>query len=174
MLLTVGAVILLGTTVITVNNSSLHHGTILQVTQVGVYGISLATSVIEEASGKSFDQNTDNAEVSLPSSMSATLGPESGETTTPPSTGYFNDFDDYNGLTKKDTVAGVDIFTTKIKVYYVSDVAPEVKSGTQTFFKRMDVMVIPSGTADTSRLKMGLATGDTIKLSYIYSYFNFR
>lgn len=176
MLLTTLAIVLLGTTVITINRASLQHGTILQQTQIGVYAISLATSIIEEASGKAFDQNTDNNVQALPSGMTSagSLGAESGETTNPPSTVLFNDFDDYNNLTKVDTVSGVDMFTTKVKVYYVSDANPNLMVTSPTFFKRMDVIVLPSGLSDTSRLKFGLATGDTIKMSYIFSYFNFR
>jgi hypothetical protein len=60
-------------------------------------------------------------------------------------------------------------------VYYVSDANPEVSTGaTKTWFKRMDVMVYGSGVADTSRKKFGIATGDTIKMSYVFSYFFFR
>ncbi len=174
MLLTTMAIILLGTTVITVNRSSLQHGTILQQTQIGVYGISLATSILEEASGKAFDQNTDNAAVTLPSGMSSTLGTESGETTNPVSTILFNDFDDYNKLVLPVVVPGVDSFTVKAKVYYVNEGAPNDSVGGPTFYKRMDVLVLPSGLADTSRIKYGLAVGDTIKMSYIFTYFNFR
>jgi hypothetical protein len=173
MLLSVGAIVLLGTTVITMNRSSLQNGTILQQTQIGIYGISLANSTIEEASGKAFDQNTDDNAVSTTGALTSPsyLGRESGETD--PSN--FNDFDDYNNMTKIDTVQGVDIFTTKAEVYYVSDANPEVKvTGSATFFKRMDVMVYGSGVADTSRRAEGIATGDTIKMSYIYSYFYFR
>jgi hypothetical protein len=176
MLLTTLAIVLLGTTVITVNKSSLQHGTILQQTQIGVYGISLATSLVEEASGKAFDKNTVDAAVTLPSSLTSasSLNPESGETTTPVSTTLFNDFDDYNNLSLPVVVGGVDSFTVKAKVYYVNETAPEVKVTSPTWYKRMDVIVLPSGLADTNRIKMGLATGDTIKLSYIFSYFNFR
>ncbi len=176
MMLTTLAIVLLGTTVLTVNKSSLQHGTILQQTQIGVYGISLATSIVEEASGKAFDQNTVDAAVYTPGSLTSagSLNPESGETTNPVTTTQFNDFDDYNNLVMGVNVPGVDSFTVKAKVYYVNETAPEVKVTSPTWYKRLDVRVLPSGLADTSRLKMGLSTGDTIKLSYIYTYFNFR
>ncbi len=172
MMLTTLAIVLLGTTVLTVNRSSLQHGTILQQTQIGVYGISLATSTVEEAAGKAFDHNTVDAAVVSPSSLTSagSLGKESGETI--PST--FDDFDDYNNLSLPTVVAGVDSFTVKATVYYVNETAPEVKVTSPTWYKRMDVIVLPSGLADTSRRKLGLATGDTIKLSYIFTYFNFR
>lgn len=174
MLTTTLAIVLLGTTIITVNRSSLQHGTILQQTQIGVYGISLATSIVEEASGRAFDQKTFNSAVALASNMSSTLGTESGETTSPVSTILFNDFDDYNNLVMPVNVPGVDSFTVKTVVYYVNETAPEAKVAGPTFYKRMDVLVLPSGLADTSRKQYGLAVGDTIKMSYIFSYFNFR
>ena len=177
MLLSVGAIVLLGATVLTVNRSSLQNGTILQQTQIGIYAISYAASIIQEASGKSFDQNTYENEIGTTASLSSTMGPESGETTNPPTSDNFNDFDDYNYFwthPKHDTVPGVDIFTTKCKVYYVTDATPDVPSASKTWYKRMDVMVYGSGVADTGRRAMGIATGDTIKMSYVYSYFFFR
>jgi len=163
-LLSIGALILLGTTIVSVNRMSLQHGTILNQTEIGVYATSLATSIIEEASGQHFDDATVNDAVTLTSSLtpSSSLGPESGETTVPASTINFNDFDDYNNLTLGLNVAGIDSFTVKASVYYVNDTLPSVKVTSQTWFKRLDVSVY------------GTATSDTIKMSYIFSYFNFR
>jgi len=176
MMLSIGAVVLLGATVIAVNRSSLQNGTILQQTQIGIYGVSLASSIIEEAAGKAFDANTVDDAVTSTSSLSTTLGPETGETTPANSTTQFDDFDDYNYLwahPMKVGATGVDTFTVKAKVYYVSDANPEVKVTGPTWFKRMDVQVYGSGVADTSRRKYGIATGDTIKMSYVFSYLNF-
>ena len=174
MLLSIGAIVLLGTTVITLNRSSLQNGTMLQQTQIGLYAISFATSTIDEASGKAFDENTVNNAVATTASLTTNLGPESGETTNPVSSAKFDDFDDYNGMVRIDTVPGVDIFTTRTKVYYVSDANPDVKVSSPTWFKRMDVMVYGSGVSDTGRRSMGIATGDTIKMSYVFSYYFYR
>ena len=173
MLLSVGAVVLLGMTVIAVNRSSLQNGTILEQTQIGVYGISLASSIIEDAAGKPFDQNTiDNAVINT-SQLSSTLGPEGTEKRTPDTTKYFNDFDDYNGLNMGVKVAGVDSFTVRDTVYYVNDTDPNTRVAGPTWYKRMDVRVYGSGVKDTARRKYGIATGDTIKMSYIYTYLNY-
>jgi hypothetical protein len=173
MMLTALAVVLLGVTVISVNRSSLQNGTILEQTQIGVYGISLASSIIEEASGKPFDEKTVDDAVSLPSQLSSTLGPEGTEKQTPDTTKFFDDFDDYNGLKMKVGVAGVDTFTIRDTVYYINDTDPNVRVTGPTWFKRMDVRVYGSGVSDTARRKYGIATGDTIKMSYIYSYLNY-
>lgn len=164
MLLTSAAVVLLGITVLTVNRSFNQQGTVLEQTEVGVYAISLATSVVEEASGMAFDQATvDNSITSTSSLTNANnLGPESGETTSPATTANFNDFDDYNNLTMGTRIAGVDSFTVKSKVYYVDPSMPNTVSSARTFFKRIDVRVY------------GSVSADTISMSYIFSYFMFR
>jgi hypothetical protein len=174
MMLSVGAIVLLGATVLTMNRSSLQNGTMLQQTQIGLYAISFAVSTIEEASGKAFDQNTFNNAVGLPSSLSSTLGPESGETATPPSSVKFNDFDDYNGFVRKDTTP-VEIFTTRCSVYYVTDLThPDQVAGSNTWNKKMDVRVYNQGLADSVMKGYLNINIDTVKMSYVFSYFVFR
>jgi hypothetical protein len=164
MLLTTAAVVLLGTTVLTVNRSFNNQGVILEQTEIGVYATSLATSIVDEASGQAFDENTAENSVTSPSSLTSykRLGPEVGETTSPPSTSNFNDFDDYNGLIEGVKVAGVDSFTVKCWVNYIDPSAPNTNLSTQSFFKRLDVQV----TSMTAR--------DTVRMSYLFSYILFR
>lgn len=162
MLLATLAVALLGTTVLTLNRSSTQHGTILQQTEIGIYGISMATSIVEEAQGLAFDEMTvDNAITSV-SSLTSSLGAESGETTNPVSTSSFDDFDDFHNLNMLVTVPGVDQFRIQARVYYVSPSAPNTASGSRTWHKRMDVTV------------SSWASADTVRTSFIFSYFNFR
>ena len=58
MILTTGALVLLGTTVLTVNQNNINQGTILRQTEVGIYAISLASSYVEKASSFNFDEYT--------------------------------------------------------------------------------------------------------------------
>jgi hypothetical protein len=162
MLLTTGALILMGTTIITINRMYNRQGDVLHQTEIGVYAVSLATSLLEEASGQNFDEATVNDAVTSTSSLSNTLGPESGEKTSPDSTVHFDDFDDYNNLIMGFRIQGVDSFTVKANVYYINDSDPSTPVSTRTWFKRMDVSV------------SGSASADTVKMSYIFSYFNFR
>ena len=164
MLLTAGAIVLLGVTVLTVNRTFNQQGAVLEQTEVGVYAISLATSVVEEASGMAFDQTTVDNSVTASSSLTnpTNLGPESGETTTPASTRNFNDFDDYNNLTMGVKISNVDSFTVKSQVSYINPSAPDVPISSRTFFKRLNVQVY------------GTVSSDTVKMSYIFSYFMFR
>ncbi len=163
-MLTSAAVVLLGTTVLTVNKSFSSQGTILEYTEIGVYATSLATSIIDEASSQAFDQATvDNAVTGASSCTKYNkLGPELGEKTIPDSTTHFNDFDDYNGLCMGVKVAGVDSFTVTCQVNYIDPAAPMTNLSTQSFFKRLDVKVA------------SLSGADTVKMSYIFSYIMFR
>ncbi len=98
MLITIGALLLLGLVILRVNNGFLNTDSVLLDSKLGVLATSVAVSVIEEAEGKAFDQKTDSISVNNLSDLSSTLGPESGEVYP-----NFNDFDDFNGFTKIDT-----------------------------------------------------------------------
>ena len=108
-LFSIGALLLLSLTVLRVNNSILITNGILQDSKLGVLATSIATSIIEEASKKAFDAATaDDAVYDLSALTSPYgLGPNSSET---PAT--FNDFDDYNGYTKVDTINTIDYRAT--------------------------------------------------------------
>jgi hypothetical protein len=74
MMLAALSVTLLGVTVLAVNNTSIQHGTILQQTEIGIYAISMATSIVEEAQGLSFDETTVDNAVTSTSSLTTTMG----------------------------------------------------------------------------------------------------
>ena len=84
-ILTIGALILLGMTVLTTNRSSLQNGAIINQTQVDIYAVSLAEGKIEEASGKAFDHFSstdtagDGAVITSLAQLSTTLGKESDD-----------------------------------------------------------------------------------------------
>lgn len=160
-MMTVGAMVLLGYTVLMTNRSSLTHGVILQQTEIGVYMISLAISRIEEASGRAFDAASAGDIVTSTDALTAggSFGPADGENYPD-----FNDFDDYNNFAKIDTIPGVDILRVHSTVRYIQPANPDslLNSSTKTFHKRMDVTVT------------GTSTSDTLRMSYIFSYWAFR
>ena len=162
MMLAALATVLLGATVLTLNRTSLQHGTVLQQTEVGVYGVSIATSVVEEAQGMAFDEKTTEDAVTNTSGLSSTLGPETGENTAPASSAQFDDFDDFNNLNMVLNVQGVDQFRIRSQVYYISPATPNTASSSRTWHKRLDVQVTST------------VSSDTIRTSFIFSYFNFR
>jgi hypothetical protein len=148
----------LGSNVVSVNRTFTQHGVILQHTEIGIFGVSLAMSIVEEAQGKAFDQNTVDSLAQSTSELSSTLGRETGETdrTT------FNDFDDYHSW--KDTVSidGVDTFYRWADVVYVDTTNISGFSSSRTWHKKLTVFV------------KGINAQDTLQLGYIFSYWSFR
>ncbi len=158
-ILSVGAMMLLAVMILRVNNTILTTNSVLLETKFGVLATSLATSVIEEATGKAFDQNTYDNSLSNVNDLTApsALGPGNGETYA-----TFNDVDDFNGYTKVDSTLPSAIFYISTKVEYVSPTNPDVAVNYKTWHKRISVTV----TTPSSQ--------DTFKLSTVVSYFFFR
>jgi hypothetical protein len=170
-ILTCLAIVLLGTNVLDVNRTFLQHGAVLQQTEIGLFGISLATSLLEEAQGKAFDE--ESMQGLLTSTTQCTpansLGPGSSE-----SRAVYDDFDDYNWMTggptndntvvRADTikVQDVDTFIRWSKVCYVDTTSPNTYRAYPTWNKKLTVYV------------KGKSSSDTLKLSYIFSYWSFR
>ena len=169
-LLTVGAMVLLGFTVLTINSTTLQHGQILTQTKIGIYATSLGISRVEEASGKAFDEASINYDFNNPTDMNplsspGSLGPDdAGEWAHIDSTAYFDDFDDYNLPNHVQTfyVPLVDSLFLRSVVWYVDPANPNGTSGGKSWSKKMLATVKAANSADT------------IKLSYIFSYFYFR
>ena len=163
MLITIGAMVLLTLVILRVTSGFLTTSTAMMETKFDILAVSLGTSMIEEANGKSFDQNTDTTTVSSTASLSS-IGPDAGEVYP-----NFNDFDDYDGLVKivkydsSDTTFKSADFKIKCTVGYINPSNPEVlTTSPKTWDKRLNVEV-------TSKSMI-----DTIRLFSIYSYFYFR
>jgi hypothetical protein len=176
MMLTIGALVLLSVTVLSVNRTNLQQGFFLRRTEIGIYAISLATSMIEEAAGMDFDEVTINSAVTTPTSMTApaSLGPEAGEVYRGSSSATtFDDFDDFlyfKNNPYKYGANGVDSFYIKTNLYYVDPANPNANAGVRTYCKVLNVFVTSTSMArDTIFDKP-----DTLKMSYVFSYFRFR
>jgi hypothetical protein len=173
-MLTSAAMVLLGVTSVSVNSRSLSTGTIVRQTEIGVYAISLATSYLEKAEGMAYDRYDTTAGVTITALSQLTpvgsLGIETAAGEIPNVDSTWDDFDDFNKMNIYDTKAGIDVFNTLDTVYYVNDFQPDVAASTQTWNKRMDIKTC--GTLGRGVYEGGSSTGvDTIKLSYVYSYF---
>ncbi|MGB5893205.1 MAG: hypothetical protein WBG58_03435 [Ignavibacteriaceae bacterium] len=157
-LLSIGALLLLSLTVLRVNNSILTTDETLQDSKLGLLAVSVATSLIEEASKKAFDGVTAEDAITDLSALTSpySLGPNGLET---PET--FNDFDDYNGYTKQDTINTID-YTIACQVNYI--IADNVDGiiMERTWHKKITVII-------TSSLM-----SDTLIFSSVYSYWHFR
>jgi hypothetical protein len=161
-LLTILAMAMLGTLMLTVNTNTMDNGDSLEQSEYRIMASSLGISMLERASGLSFDQNTVSSDISSPSSLTATLGPESGEMEA-----TFNDFDDYNGFSKN--VLGNAItfrsadFRLWSRVEYVAIVGDSVSTSlARTYHKRLQIWV---GSPFMR---------DTLQFSTVYSYWYFR
>lgn len=157
-LFSIGALLLLSLTVLRINNSILITESILQDSKLGVLATSVATSLMEEANKKAFDENTVNDAVLDVSALTSanSLGPNTGET---PDT--YDDFDDYNGYTKRDTVNSID-FKMVCTVNYVDPDNIDGYTTQKTWNKKMTIKI-------TSSLYK-----DALTFSTIYSYWHFR
>jgi hypothetical protein len=170
-ILTIVALVLLGTNVVSVNRTFTQHGAVLQQTEIGLFAVSLATSLLEEARGKAFDRYS---LVGFPQFLTQltpydSLGPEAGELRDD-----YNDFDDYNWMklgpnrdsvvVRADTIRilDVDTFLRWSKVCYVDTTDPNTYRANRTWMKRLTVYV------------KGGASQDTIQLSYLFSNWSFR
>jgi hypothetical protein len=165
MLITIGAMMLLSIVLLRVNNGFLSTNTVMYNNKFGLLATSLATSVIEEASSKTFDEATDSTSVATLGELTPSnlLGPESGE-----SYPDFDDFDDFNNYYRLDSSMQSAQFDISSIVEYVPNGNPDGSTTTITWHKKITVYV-------TSVSMINNEGGqDTARLSKIYSYWYFR
>lgn len=156
-MLTIGAMTLLSLTTIRVNTHFVNSGVSLDETKFSVLAVSLASSLLEEANSKAFDENTTENAVTSTYSLSA-IGKDYGELTSD----AFDDCDDYHNY--RDSVVNIPSakFYIKCLVNYVNETTPDVSSSTATWHKKITVLVTsPSMT-------------DTVRMSTIFSYWYYR
>ncbi|OGU57496.1 MAG: hypothetical protein A2V66_12495 [Ignavibacteria bacterium RBG_13_36_8] len=159
MLITIAALLLLSVVVLRTNNSFLITDSVLYDTKFGVLAVSLGTSVIEEATSKTFDNTSDSASVTSLNALTLPLllGPEAGETYD-----TYNDFDDFNGYTRVDSSMPSAIFNISCRVNYVTTSNPDAISAIKTWHKEITVTIT------------SVSMIDTVKMSSIYSYWYYR
>ncbi|HVO76278.1 MAG TPA: hypothetical protein VMT35_19810 [Ignavibacteriaceae bacterium] len=160
MLITIGAMTLLSSVLLRVNNNFLSNGEILLSSKSELLAVSLATSIIEEANKRAFDEKTiGNSATNLSDlTPSSDLKFDAGETIS-----TFDDFDDYNGFLKTVSDLPSAEFKVSCKVTYIKVQGNQlVETYDRAWNKRLVVTVSsPSMT-------------DTIKMSTVFSYWFFR
>jgi hypothetical protein len=159
----VGAMILISIGILAMNKGFDANNLIMQNSKIAVMATSLATSKIEEATGKAFDEKTVDSLIATTSGLTiaSKLGLDAGE-----SYPKVDDFDDYNNLTVYDTIDGGGAknkipFKTTCVVYYVDPNSPTIVQSSPTWNKKIVVTVTSP------------AMTDTIKQEFIFSYFHF-
>ena len=163
--LSLGAMTLVALVILQVNTGFVMTSSNLLDNKLNILAISLASSIIEEASGKSFDANTINIAASATSDLTypGSLGKSNTE-----SYPNFNDFDDYNGLKITSNNLGSAEFEITSEVCYVKSNDPDKKSSLPTWHKKITVYV----TSKSLQTAEGLQ--DTVAVSSIFSYWHFR
>lgn len=177
MMLTIGAMFLLSLTILNVNRAVYNTNSTMAESRFNILAVSVATSILEDASGLAFDENTVTAAVTSTSSLTAatSFGINSGESASNPN--GFDDFDDYNvykTTPKADTIqiAGTNkkvIFHSLCKVDYVMENNLSTTSASKTWHKRIQLRVYCPEIRDPVTLKT-----DTTRLSTVFSYWYFR
>ena len=157
-LFSVGALLLLSLCVLRVNNSILTTDAIMQDSKLGILAVSMASSLIEEASKKAFDAATADDAVTDLSALTPHYGLGHGEGETPDN---YNDFDDYNGYTKHETINDID-YDLSCTVNYINDDDIDGIVMERTWHKKLTLSVYSS------------LMSDTLKFSTVYSYWHFR
>jgi hypothetical protein len=179
MMLTIAAVFLFGLFVVAGNNLMSNNSKVAGQSEYSLTALALAQSIIDEAKAKDFDENSTGGHVvTSPSQLTASLGPEPGETIASPdtdngSTGYtsaqrFDDVDDYNGYSRLVNTQRAKGYLVSVQVQYVSEADPESVSGAPTYCKRMNVSVTCADMSDLNRVS---SMDDLpIRLSYVFAY----
>jgi len=159
MMMAIGAMLLLSTVMLRVNSNNLLNGTLRDEAQYGVLATSIASSLIEEATGKAFDAKSDSNSVFSLTELTdvGSLRPESAEVYPD-----YNDFDDFNGLALVDSSMPSAPFNVSCSVCYVNPKNINVASSVKTWHKKITVVVSSPYMSDT------------IVTSSIFSYWTFR
>lgn len=170
MMLTLAAFMLLGVVILSVNTGLMQVNTTMNNSRVDIMAVSLATSIMEDATGIAFDENTTAAAITstTPLTASSSLGLDGSENRNNPV--GFDDFDDYNcyrTVAKLDTVIipGTTkkfIFNTFCAVDYVDPNNPDNSTTSKTYFKKIKLRVFTPGM------------DDTVRMSTVYGYWYFR
>lgn len=153
-MLSLGALMIFGMISLRFDSAVLQNVEVEVENKVYLTAFSLADDLLEEIKQKAFDQQTVSFKSISPSALTSpqNLGKELGEVWP-----NFNDIDDYNNYTKPVSLPHAEKYTVTSKVSYVDATNQELISGSQTYFKRVDLFV------DSPYLK------HQIKLSYIFT-----
>lgn len=138
-LLVIGALIILGSLVLTFNRSTQNVNANNYFNIALIDATASAQSIIEGIQTKAFDEQTVSSSVSATSSLTpdASLGSDAGESVPT----QFDDIDDYKNYTEVDTFQQFGQFTVSVDVNYVQKYSPETVSASQTYLKKIDVTV---------------------------------
>jgi hypothetical protein len=174
MMLTVAAVFLLSTIILSMNRTYVNNTETVVTTKMNLISVAFATSRIQRAARLAFDERTavPNDTNLIPmvddsTKLSATLGYETGERVTGRRDTLFDDLDDYNNYLDSEFTQSGDMFYIFSRVKYAKPKDPfDTTTVTNNWAKRIEVRVWP-------RFSTG-ARVDTIRLVQVFSYWRWR
>jgi hypothetical protein len=166
MMMVIVALAMLGMLMLNANNTVLETNDTQNASEFGITAVSLATSIVEEASGKMFDEVIADSTTSVLSAATqltavTALGKDGSETYRS-STLDFNDYDDFHGLslvfkspldsavtpgvTREFVVPGIRAkYLVRCRVEYVADTDLDCAVNYRTWHKRLTVTVTAPG-----------------------------
>jgi hypothetical protein len=158
MILALGAMILLTIVITNVNKNSLYTEDVMYNSNFGIAATSIASSFIEDASKKRYDNvfYSGDSIVTAVSTFTADsdFGTDTGED--PNDVKTFNDFDDYDGY--QGFESSIADFNFSCEVNYVNIANPDQAITSKSWHKKITVKV------------WSVSMQDTIVMSSIYSY----
>lgn len=167
MMITIASLMLLSIVVLTINRNFLTTNSSLLTNKQTLSATSLATSIIEEASGKAFDENTlGGKSITNANVFTSLLGPETNEKYNAKGANEFDDFDDFDGLQDSIDIPGSGTYKFWVKVNYIKDNLTITSS--KQFNKILTVKVSNEGMM--SDYFNNSTIPDSVTMSFIYSY----
>ena len=170
MMMVVAALSILGILLLNTNTTVLDTNDTQNLSEFGINAISLATSLVEEANGKMFDEviaDSTTPALSSPVALTslANLGADGGETYRTAGND-FDDFDDFDGLilvykspgdsslmagaAKEFVIPGIRAaYIVRARVDYVSGADLDLTSASPTWHKKITVTVTSPAIKDT-------------------------
>jgi hypothetical protein len=136
-ILAIGSIFLLSIISLSFNNALMQNNGVELENKVYLTAFSLADDLIEEIKQKAYDEKT----LVFPTVNRLTLTPVSSLGPDGEVYPYFDDVDDYNNFFRDADAPHAENYHISAKVYYVSETDPDTKNYTQTFHKKVDVIV---------------------------------
>lgn len=168
--LTIGALVLLMTSLVGFYRLLGHNGDRLEVSQTGITATTIATSIMEIATSLPFDAVTDTTDAAITAIGLLTapnnLGNEGADDD---SLHKYNDFDDFDGDTLVRVLpGGLGEFTVAFAVHYVDPANVNTVQNSRSYVKRLDMTIwksLPPPPAGEA--------ADTTRMSMVMGYFHF-
>ena len=172
MLITVAAMLLLSLLILRVGSTTIVNQDSMQTSKFGVLAVSIASSILEEATMKSFDENANTVPRTYFSNVneltvSGSFGIDTGED--PDSTSTFDDFDDFHNYTTSYDSLGSAIFNVTCEVNYVDPDIGGFVTANRTWHKMLTVTI-----SSPSVVKPGTDEMQEFVFRKVFSYFHFQ